>query len=186
MVGCPSVLIKTNLKNSLFTFYCCMTHRDKKETQVGKDLFQLPTFRSVSSGESQQDLKAETEAQAMDECYLLSYSLWFAQPNFLQHPTPTEVAPSVVWALPQQSIRKMPYISAHSQSAGGFSQLRFVFLDNSSSCQVHRKINQGCEETVYLAYISRSQSITEKSLKQKPQRHDVYWFAHRLTSSYHS
>jgi hypothetical protein len=64
-----------------------------KATWGGKGLFGLH-FHSIIKSKSGQEFKqgrnlqAGADAEATEQCYLLAYSLWLAQPAFLQNPGP--------------------------------------------------------------------------------------------------
>lgn len=129
-------------------------HNDQK--QCGEEMvFCLPTLRSYSITEGIQgkNLEVETEAEAMEKCFLLACSSWFAQLCFLKPfrtLCPGMVPPAIGWTLPHQLlIKKMHHKFAYRPVCWGhFLSWGFLFSSNSSLCRVDRKLTMKIARTV--------------------------------------
>lgn len=56
----------------------------------------LPLMKANQSGNSRQELEAETEAETTEDCCLVVCSLWLAQPAFYKPKTHRPLSPSII------------------------------------------------------------------------------------------
>lgn len=115
---------------------------------LGREGFMCLTYPGPQSTEgsqerhSKQKPRAETEAETIQEHCLPACSLWFAQHTFLYTPgLPTWGCHSPQWPI-NHSSRKFPTDLPTGHLMEAFSQSRVLFPDNSSLCQINKKLTR--------------------------------------------
>lgn len=104
------------------------------QSNFGRKGFYFITLRSFILRSQGRSLKAGTKPEAMGECCLVTCSFL---PQF-RTTCLGEASPTVDWVLPYQSVnKKIPLPTCVLVSLmEALSQLRFLFPDKSSLCQV--------------------------------------------------
>lgn len=132
--------------------YLAMTkHHDQKQFEEDRIYFNFQLSgdsvspREVRAETQGRNLEAEAEAEATDECCLLAFSPWLAQPACLYNLPRGATIHSELNPPPYlSSVKKMPPLAWSLAS----SLWSFHFLNNISLCSVDEKNSQVSEWTV--------------------------------------
>lgn len=106
---------------------------------LGRKRFISPySFQCTTEGKQGRDLEAGTEAEALEECYLLHFSSWFAQPAFLYNPVSLSESLALhdTWIINQENT---PISLPTGQSDGNIFLTSSPCFQMTSLCQLDKK-----------------------------------------------